>query len=184
MIEAHIGRLASAVALLCALGAGTAAAETGGTPLQLGPAQLAGDEASYLDLGVGSFGSAPGHPAPDAAEGRVELRYGKKLFHLGPALGLLANTRGGVFGYAALYADLRLGNVVITPLGGLGGYHRGNGEHLGGTFEFRLSLAAAYEFADRSRLGLQYGHISNAGTHDINPGDNELLVTYSFPLGF
>jgi lipid A 3-O-deacylase len=184
MIDTHIGRLAPAAALLCGLTAGAAAAETGSTPLQLGSAQVAGDEASYLDLGVGTFGTRAGHVAPDAGEGRVELRYGKKIFYLGPALGLLANTRGGVFGYAGLYADLHLGNVVITPFGGVGGYHRGDGEHLGGTFEFRLSLAAAYEFADRSRLGLQYGHISNAGIHDINPGDNELLVTYSFPLGF
>lgn len=184
MNHAPIGRHALAVALLCGLATGAAAAQTGSTPLQIGSAQLLGDEASYFDFGIGSFGSGPGHVAPDSAEGRVELRYGKKLFHLGPALGLLANTRGGVFGYAGLYADLRIGNVVITPLGGVGGYHRGGGEHLGGTFQFRLSLAAAYEFADRSRLGLQYGHISNAGIHDINPGDNELLVTYSFPLGF
>ncbi|HJT06016.1 MAG TPA: acyloxyacyl hydrolase, partial [Stellaceae bacterium] len=82
------------------------------------------------------------------------------------------------------YADVRLGNLVITPFGGLGGYHRGDGEHLGGTFQFRLSLAVAYEFANRSRLGVQYAHISNARIHDINPGDNELLVTYSLPLGF
>jgi hypothetical protein len=184
MRHAPIGRPALAVALLCALGSGVAAAQTGGTPLQTGPAQLAGDEASYLDLGVGSFGSGPGHPAPDSAEGRVELRYGKKLFYLGPALGLLANTNGGIFGYGGLYADVRLGDLVITPFGGIGGYDRGSGERLGGTFEFRLSLAVAYELANRSRLGVQYAHISNAGIHDINPGDNELLVTYSLPLGF
>jgi len=185
MDHVHIGRrLVPAVALLCGLSAGAAAAETGRTPLQIGSAQLAGDEPSYLDLGVGSFGSGAAHLAPDSAEGRIELRYGKKLFHLGPALGLLANTNGGLFGYGGLYADVRLGNLVITPFGGLGGYHRGDGEHLGGTFQFRLSLAVAYELANRSRLGVQYAHISNAGIHDINPGDNELLVTYSLPLGF
>jgi lipid A 3-O-deacylase len=184
MRHARIGRPALGLAVLCSLSAGAVAAETRVAPLELGPAQLAADEASYLDLGIGTFGTRVGHPAPDAGEGRVELRYGRKLFHLGPALGLLANTKGGVFGYGGIYADLRLGDLVLTPLAGIGGYHRGNGEHLGGTFEFRLSLAAAYEFADRSRLGLQYGHISNAATHDINPGDNELLATYSFPLGF
>jgi hypothetical protein len=178
------GRLAPAVALVCGLGTGAAAAQASTAPLQVGPAQLAGDEASYLDLGVGSFGSGIGHPAPDSAEGRVELRYGKKLFYLGPALGFLANTNGGIFGYGGAYADIRLGNVVMTPFGGIGGYDRGHGEHLGGTFQFRLSLAVAYEFANRSRLGVQYAHISNAGIHDINPGDNELLVTYSLPLGF
>jgi hypothetical protein len=184
MKDVRIGRPALALALLCSIGTGAAAAQTSGVPLTLGPINVAGDDASYLDLAAGSFGTRPRHVAPDAAEGRIELRYGKKLYYLGPALGLLANTRGGVFGYAGLYADLHLGDVVITPLGGVGGYHRGDGEALGGTFEFRLSLAAAYQFADRSRLGLQYGHISNAGSHRINPGDNELLVTYAFPLGF
>jgi lipid A 3-O-deacylase len=184
MIEAHIGRPALAVALLCGLGAGAAAAQTSSTPLQLGSAQVAGDEASYLDLGVGTFGTRVGIRRPTPARAGSGCATAGSSFYLGPALGLLANTRGGVFGYAGLYADLRLGNVVITPLGGVGGYHRGDDEHLGGTFEFRLSLAAAYEFADRSRLGLQYGHISDAETHDINPGDNELLVTCSFPLGF
>lgn len=184
MRHAHIGRPALALALLCSIGAGAAAAQARGAPLDLGPAQLAGDEPSYVDLAAGTFGTRPGHVAPDAASGRVELRYGKKLFHLGPALGVLGNTKGGVFGYAGVYADLRLGDVVITPLAGAGGYHRGRGEDLGGTFEFRLSLGAAYELSGGSRLGLQYGHISNAESHRINPGENELLVTYALPLGF
>jgi lipid A 3-O-deacylase len=184
MEHAYIGRRALAAALLCGLGAGGAAADTGSTPLRIGSAQLAGDEASYLDLGVGSFGSGAGHLAPDSAEGRVELGYGKKLFYLGPAFGFLANTNGGVFGYGGLYADVHLGGLVITPFGGIGGYDRGDGRRLGGTFQFRLSLAVAYELANRSRLGVQYAHISNARIHEINPGDNELLATYSLPLSF
>jgi lipid A 3-O-deacylase len=184
MRHARAGRPALALALLCGIGAGEASAQTRDAPLDLGPAQLAGDEPSYLDLAAGTFGTGPGHVAPNAAEGRVELRYGGKLFHLGPALGVLGNSKGGVFGYAGLYADIRLGNVVITPLAGAGGYHRGRGEDLGGTFEFRLSVAAAYAFAGGSRLGVQYGHISNANIQRINPGENELLVTYALPLGF
>jgi hypothetical protein len=184
MRQARAGRPALALALLCSIGADGAAAQTRGAPRDLGPVQLAGDDASYLDLAAGTFGTGPGHVAPNAAEGRVELRYGKKVFHLGPALGLLGNSQGGVFGYAGIYADLRFGDVVITPLAGAGGYHRGRGEDLGGTFEFRLSLAAAYALAGGARLGLQYGHISNANSHRINPGENELLVTYAFPLGF
>jgi lipid A 3-O-deacylase len=98
MTDAQIRRLAPALAFLCSLGASAAAAQTSGAPLALGPVQLAGDEASYLDLGVGTFGTRMGHVAPEAGEARVELRYGKKLFYLGPALGLLATTKGGVFG--------------------------------------------------------------------------------------
>jgi len=48
--------------------------------------------------------------------------------------------------------------------------------------ECRLSLAAAYELDDKSRLGLQIAHVSNAGLDHRNPDDNEVLVTLSLPL--
>jgi hypothetical protein len=121
--------------------------------LSLGPVQVAGDEASYLDLGAGAFNIHADHHAPTAAEGRVEFRYGKKLFYIGPALGVLANRQGGVFGYGGVYADLRLGPVVITPLGAIGGYRRGGSEELGGAFQFRLSVTMSYELGNRSRIG-------------------------------
>jgi len=63
-------------------------------------------------------------------------------------------------------------------------YHRGGGEDLGGTFEFRTSVVGAYEFGNGSRVGVQFAHVSNAGTgkRNVNPGENELLLTYSLPL--
>jgi len=152
--------------------------------LSLGPVQVAGDEASYLDLGAGAFNIQATHQAPSTAEGRVEFRYGKKLFYIGPALGLLANRQGGVFGYGGVYADLRLGPVVMTPLGAIGGYRRGGSEDLGGVFQFRLSVTMSYEFGNRSRIGVQYAHISNADVYTVNPGENELLLTFALPLPF
>jgi len=35
---------------------------------------------------------------------------------------------------------------------------------------------------NKSRIGLQIAHISNAGIYHRNPDDNEVLVTYAFPL--
>jgi hypothetical protein len=51
---------------------------------------------------------------------------------------------------------------------------------LGGTLEFRLSIAA-YELDDKSRLGLQIAHLSNGGLYHRNPDDNEVLVTTASP---
>lgn len=112
----------------------------------------------------------------------VQFRFGKKLLYIGPVIGVLANTQGGIFGYAGFYSDIRFGRFVMTPLAGAGAYSRGGSEDLGGVFQFRLSFALSYKFDNRSRLGVQFGHISNAGIHARNPSDNEALLTYAIPL--
>jgi lipid A 3-O-deacylase len=157
------------------------AAEPGG--LRLGPLEIAGEGPDLLDLGVGAFNIQGHRGSAPAAEGSIEYRFGRKLFHVGPVLGLLANTQGGAYAYAGIYGDLRLGRVVLTPLGAFGAYHRGGSEDLGGAFQFRLGITAAYELGNRSRIGLQFAHISNADIHDRNPGDNEILLTYAIPFG-
>jgi lipid A 3-O-deacylase len=148
----------------------------------LGPVRLVGNEPSYLDLGAGAF-NVQGHPESETLpEGKVEFRYGQKLFYIGPAIGLLANTKGGVFGYAGFYADFALGPFVLTPLAAVGGYHRGGSEDLGEVFQFRTGGTLSYQFDNQSRLGVQFAHISNAGLSRQNPGENELLLTYAIPL--
>jgi len=172
-----------ALVALIGLGSGAALAQGAGRSAGTGP-QFLGDEPSYIDFGAGAFDIQAHRESPTTPEGRVEFRYGQKLLYLGPAAGLLANTRGGIFGYAGLYADIAWGRVVLTPLGAVGAYRRGSSEDLGGTFQFRTSVDLAYEFDSRSRLGVQFAHISNAGIRKRNPGDNELLATYALPLPF
>jgi hypothetical protein len=151
-------------------------------PASLGPIKVLGDEPSYLDFGGGAF-NIQGHRQSDTTGvGDIELHYGRKLFFLAPAVGLLADTKGGVFGYGGIYSDIAYGRIVITPLAAIGGYHRGGSIDLGGTFQFRLSMTGAYEFDDGSRLGVRFAHTSNAGTNKRNPGENELLLTYAVPL--
>lgn len=144
------------------------------------------DNPSYLDFGVGAFDV--NHSAMSAA-GYVEYRYGKKLFNIiGPLAGIMANTDGGVFGYGGIYGDYKYQNLVVTPFFSVGGYHRGGSKDLGGVFQFREGITIAYEFDkgfnQGSRIGFRYAHISNAGIHDRNSGENELLLTYGIPLPF
>ncbi len=148
-----------------------------------GPVKILGDESSYLDFGAGAF-NIQGHRGSDpAGAGDIELHYGRKLFFLGLAAGLLADTKGGLFGYGGVYSDFTYRHFVVTPLAAIGGYRKdGSSIDLGGPFQFRLSLTGAYEFDGGSRLGLRVAHISNAGIHKRNPGENELLLTYSVPL--
>jgi lipid A 3-O-deacylase len=175
-------RLAAAltVSMLCGFGGAEAAEEL------RGPLGLVGDEPSYADLAIGAFdliGGDPGrqHTTPML---RGELRYGEKLWYVGPAAGILVNAQGGTMLYGGFYSDAKFGRIVVTPFLGIGAYRKGGGENLGGVLEFRLSLEAAYEFDGGARLGVQFAHISNAGIHQYNPSDNELLLTYAVPLAF
>jgi lipid A 3-O-deacylase len=166
--------------VLAAVSAGPSMAQS--TPPR--PLQIMGDEPSYIDLAAGAFDIQGHRESPTAPEGRVEFRFGQKLLYFGPAAGILANTQGGFFGYAGFYADFAWDRFVLTPLGAFGAYHRGGSEDLGGVFQFRISANLAYELDNSQRLGVTFAHISNAGIHKRNPGDNEILATYAFPLPF
>ena len=181
-----LGRALGALTVLASLigpGAGTASAQSTARPMDAG-LQLLSDEPSYIDLAGGAFDIQGHRESPTSGVGRVEFRFGRKFFYIGPAAGALVTTRGGVFGYAGFYGDIVWGRFVLTPLGAVGFYSRGSDENLGGAFQFRISADIAYEFDAGSRLGFQFAHISNAGIHKRNPGDNEMLITYGFPLPF
>ncbi len=126
------------------------------------PLQVIADEPSYIDLAAGAFDIQGHRELPTAPEGRGEFRFGRKLFYVGPAAGVLANTQGGVFGYAGFYTDFAWDRFVLTPLGAIGAYHRGGSEDLGGVFQFRIAANLAYEFDNAGRLGVTFAHISNA----------------------
>ncbi|MEB8520340.1 acyloxyacyl hydrolase, partial [Acidithiobacillus ferriphilus] len=67
---------------------------------------------------------------------------------------------------------------------GMGGYNQGRGKYLDGTFQFRLELSLAYQFANQSRLGIKIAHISNAYIANEDPGEDDVLLTYALPLSF
>jgi lipid A 3-O-deacylase len=146
---------------------------------RLGPIVVHGNEADHLLLGAGVFDL---RDDPSGA-GTVEYRFGRKVFVVGLALGLMTNTDGGLFGYVGAYGDLSYKKIYMTPQLAIGGYREGSSKDLGGVFQFRQSLDLAYRFGNGHRLGIRAAHISNADIYDINPGEEELLLTYSFPLG-
>jgi lipid A 3-O-deacylase len=145
----------------------------------LGPIIVHGNEADNVLLGAGVFDLR--HHATPA--GTIEYRFGRKVFVVGPTLGLMANTDGGLFGYVGVYGDLSYKKLYLTPQLAIGGYHQGGSQDLGGVFQFRESLDIAWRFDNGHRLGIRAAHISNAAIYAINPGEEELLLTYSIPLG-
>jgi lipid A 3-O-deacylase len=150
---------------------------------RLGPTEVLGDEPSYIEMGVGVFDpfGFEGERGTTAA-GQLQLRWGRKVWFIGPAIGVMANIDGGVMGYGGIYADVAYGRVVFTPQFGAGGYSEGHSKDLGGVTEFRTELGVAYQFDDGTRLGGRIVHVSNAGLHHSNPGEEELYLTYALPF--
>jgi lipid A 3-O-deacylase len=172
--------LALAMGVLSVTSSAAGADEPGTTALaHLGPIVVHGNGADNLLLGAGVFDLR--HHSSGA--GTVEYRFGRKVFVVGLTLGLMANTDGGLLGYVGAYGDLSYKRLYLTPQLAMGGYHQGSSQDLGGVFQFRQSLDIAWRFDNGNRVGIRAAHISNAGIHDINPGEEELFLTYSFPLG-
>ncbi|MGK9449763.1 acyloxyacyl hydrolase [Acidithiobacillus caldus] len=169
------------VAALAVAGTGSVYAE-GLHVIQGGPA--------YFSAGVGVFNGVGVRPVsgpnPRIPELNVEYQSASKLFGIGALYGLMVNTDGGIMGYTGFYSDIAWDNDhwILTPVLGFGGYDKGRGKDLGSTFQFRLELGLAYQFANGSRLGVKIAHISNAKIVQQDPGENEALVTYSIPLSF
>lgn len=151
---------------------------------RVGPVEVLGDTPSYAEAGLGAFDAFAERDSDGERSGaaQIQLRWGRKLYFIGPAIGLMGNTDGGVFGYGGIYADVAYGNLIVAPVLGLGGYSEGDSKDLGGVFQFRTELGIAYELDDGIRVGARFAHISNAFIHDDNPGEEELFVTFALPF--
>src|SRR5699024_6872829 len=146
------------------------AEDTQPAAFNLGGIEFLANEPSYVDLGAGAFNF--NHNNPSAA-GYVEYRYGKKFFFIGPLIGIMANTDGGVFGYGGVYANIKYRKLVLTPIITLGGYRQGGSKNLGGIFQFRTGITLSYQFDQGSRLGVRLAHASNAGIYNRNTSGKE-----------
>ncbi len=123
------------------------------------------------------------HQDDSAIEARIEYRSDRKFWIFKPFGGLMATSDFAAYGFAGVLVDVYFGRrLVLTPSFAAGLYHDGDGTDLGFPVQFRSQLEIAYRFDDRSRLGLSYNHLSNAGLDDRNPGVESLAITYSIPI--
>jgi len=156
------------------------AAEDGTVYATIGSVDVLGSGPHYLDLGFGLVNL--NRPDYMTGAGKIEVRVGKKLAFVGPAVGIFFTNDGFVYGYAGIYAEFGYGRFVLTPLIAGGVCHQGNGIDLGGPFEFRQSLEIAYRLDERWRAGVSIAHMSNGRIYENNPGQNDLLLTIA--VGF
>ena len=73
-------------------------------------------------------------------------------------------------------------NFIFTPSFGAGFYDDGDGKKLGNDIQFRTTFEFSYELKNKNRIGISYGHISNANLGDKNPGVEILSFSYQVPF--
>ena len=142
---------------------------------------LTGNDPGLLSAGAGMYDFLHNHKAGEA---RAEYEFAHGYYFLHPMMGVFVTNRKAGFAYAGFDLDLHIGrHFVIVPNASMGYYHQGNGKDLGEAFEFKTGARFDFRFDDASRIGIAFDHISNAGFSSKNPGEENILLEFSFPLG-
>ena len=121
-----------------------------------------------------------------AADFRLEYRQGEPILFnmLKPWLGFEITSDLSAWGGAGLLLDIPLGQSwYLAPNVGVGLYTDGDSDlDLGHPIEFRSQLELGYKFENETRLGMSFGHLSNASLDDDNPGTEVLSVYWHTPV--
>ena len=114
----------------------------------------------------------------------------ENFFYLKPFLGLEITSDSASYILGGIYLEDNLGtlftgknsNFIFTPSFGAGYYDDGDGKKLGNNLEFRTTFEVSYQLPDKNRIGVSYGHISNANIGQKNPGVEILSFSYQIPF--
>jgi lipid A 3-O-deacylase len=143
-----------------------------------------GAKAEALGLVAGGLGAFDFLHNYTAAEGRLEFRFAQSIFFWKPLVGILATDKGSIYTYGGFRLELPIGkHILIVPMAAVGDYEHGGGKELGSHIEFKTGAEIDLVFANGVRIGPVFDHISNAGIGKHNPGEENLLLMVSVPLG-
>ena len=154
----------------------------------------------YDVYGIGLYDvKFDGSSANQATDFRFERRFDNVLvnigpeednfFYLKPFAGIEATSESAFYILGGVYLEDNLGqlflgeksNLVFTPSFGVGYYDDGDGKKLGNSLEFRTTFEISYQLQNNNRIGLSFGHISNANIGDKNPGVEIISLSYQIP---
>lgn len=119
----------------------------------------------------------------DALDLRLEYRPDHEYFwNIKPWAGAEITSDTSLWAGGGLLADIDLTEKwVLTPSIGAGLYAQGSSDlDLGYPIIFRSQLEAAYKLTTGNRLGIAFGHFSNAGLDNENPGTEVFNVYYHY----
>jgi len=151
----------------------------------------------YDVFGIGLYDvKFDGSQTNQAIDFRYERRFDTSLLEIGPEnynffdlkpfIGLETTSDSALYFLTGIYLEDNIGtlfkgessNFIFTPSFGVGAYEDGNGKKLGHTIEFRTTLEVSYELKNKNRIGLSFGHISNANLADSNTGVEIISLSY------
>ena len=155
----------------------------------------------YDVFGIGIFDiKFDGSDTDTSTDFRFERRFDNSLveigpetenfFYLKPFAGIETTSDSAAYLLGGIYLEDNLGtlftgeksNFNFTPSFGVGLYDDGNGKKLGNNIEFRTTFELSYQLVNKNRIGISFGHISNANIGDKNPGAE--ILNFSFQIPF
>lgn len=142
---------------------------------------LAG-QVSYLGAGAGVYNVGES----DARYyGVIDYRPPLGLYGVGTWISMYGTDDRITYFTGGILKDFYLlQSMVLTPSFGVGLYNEDNGDVvLGDPLEFRSAVMLSYELQSGSRIGVRFGHVSNAGLGETNPGSEFLSLLYTIRLG-
>jgi lipid A 3-O-deacylase len=137
---------------------------------------------SFFGLSVGMYD--PFTHDQKASSFNAEWQPGVQIAgFLQPIFGAFVTTNGAMMGYGGLGVPFNItDHVFMMPSAAVGAYKEGGGYDLDSTLAFRVGTELAYQFDDKSRLGLNMHVISN-GTSTNREDRTEIIgLAYTMPI--
>ena len=137
-----------------------------------------------------------GSSTNQATDFRYERRFDNTLVDIGPKednffflkpfVGIETTSDSAFYFLGGVYLEDNIGvlfkgedsDFIFTPSFGAGYYDDGDGKKLGNNLEFRTTLEVSYKMKNSNRVGISFGHISNANIGDKNPGVEIISLSY------
>jgi lipid A 3-O-deacylase len=137
---------------------------------------------SFFGLSVGMYD--PMSHGKQAAALTLEFQPGVRILGvLQPIFGAMATTNGAIYGYGGVGVPMRLSKrILLMPSAAVGAYHEGNGYDLDRTIAYRLGTELAYEFDNKSRLGLNAHILTNGKSFGREDRTEIISLTYTTPF--
>ncbi len=155
----------------------------------------------YDVFGIGFYDvKFDGSEEDPATDFRYERRFDRSLLEIGPQsydffnlkpfAGFELTSDSATYFLTGVYLEDNVGtlftgdesNIIFTPSFGAGYYDDGDGKKLGNNIEFRTTFELSYELKNNNRIGISFGHISNANIGDKNPGAE--VISFSYQVAY
>lgn len=137
---------------------------------------------SFFGLSVGMYD--PVTHNEKAAAFNLEWQPGVKIAgFLQPIFGAIVTTNGAMLGYGGLGVPFKVtDHVMLMPSIAMGAYRKGGGYDLGRTLAYRIGTELAYEFQDKSRIGLNLHILTNGRSTGREDRTEVFGLTYTTPF--